>query len=769
MITEKTQVVHPATPGIQPRPTSLSTPTTGQIKARAGVNTEGAREIRRQVGDMAADYVRDQIGSVLTPQPEFKGHAATTPVWGAREEQKTEEPEETGMPVDDRHKGGIKRPRSESISKPAEAMKRQRPGTERLATGETLVVDPATPQPRPAHPFTGVTSPTEMCRMLIGWLENFGGNLSDSNLRGRVADMLRQLGLQTRNQSLVDFGNEVSSGDVSSELLSRIQDKVKEICNPYLTKKQYADPLRDKATRGVDEFGTPISKTPWAPRAKPRTVSPLVRPGLRTPAPGLTLRPEAPTTGPVPFKLPDFLVTPHKPPKFRTTEHERQWANYKKRISEVGKYNKKDLIDNPKTYAEYKTNLDKANVLARRWKFEPVIPQFIKKEDKQNVQDKLQEMLEIIVQEQRTVEQKISDTQKEQKKLQKDLDRKQARGTRLGKTIRDLQDQVRTAPRHQTPKLQKDLVSRQKENQNQTRRIYEAENKATAMRRELEELVRNNQELQDRKPGVIEALKELQTAQSGIDLSRAHSALQRQHTVPGSAPRHLQTPEPTHTTDELRKAAMKGPAHTQKKVETLSKQLLESRRKLKGHRQNLVKHETIESPREGTKETIEDLLERYTNRRILDSSGYYGLVQNIHNLIPGYQLRNVREKQLKLNEDDRATLAAILQDMKSRGLKKSQLISILEVLQVPVATKLRKTYQTLVSVHDGALSKFRDIDDKVKKAQSLHRHAEGFQVGKGKLLKLLKPSRKKPKKRAKKKAPKKELQQVRERIGPFRL
>ena len=291
----------------------------------------------------------------------------------------------------------------------------------------------------------------------------------------------------------------------------------------------------------------------------------------------------------------------------------------------------------------------------------------------------------------------------------------------------------------------------------------------SAIESKLKEFNDEKNTLQHRKAMVEQVQKILPRAKPGIDLSRAHSDIQRDHDRPGSAPRHIRTP--VHTPAQMRKAVEKGPKASEKKVQASQKkhdQISKTHDKL-GEQLEIFNRIPASPQKKTVKNELESLLERYTHRKTLDRNGYNDLVQNIDQLMPNIGLQLVRPKNINLTSEDHLKLDRILQEMKPQ-IKKEQLVSILKVLQV--SDMINKDYQTLQSLlkrKDKAARDKRGRGIQLAEARSLHRHAEGFHAGKGKLLKLLKPSKKRPKKRAKKKAPKKELEQVRERIGPFRL
>ena len=730
---------------------------------------------------MAAEYGRDRMGSVLTPQDHFRGHVpGGTPVWGAQDEPADEmgvdvgpgvAPEEPARPK--------KRGRSASISEDERARemgRHQRTEEQDMPASQRVEYEmPEQIPPERAHPSTGVTDPREICRVLRGMLRNFGGNLGDSNLRGRVGDMLRQLGMKTGTQSLTDFGNQVSTGKVSSELFSRIQDKVDEICNAYATGKQHAGTLKYKKTAGVEEFTTPT-----APRFMQRIGTPTPRqktsPGIQAPLEPRPkpAKPRSPARGTTPEPVrPKWatILTPHKPPKFKNTEIEKGWSTYKARISEVGKYHERDLLDNPETYAEYKAVLNSANTLAKRHKFEPVIPKFVKAEDKQNVQDKLKEMLDVIISEQRSVEQDIFDKETEKEKKETMLKQHQTRRARIGGKVRELQSKERNAERRETPRIRRELDAKQREGQRVTDRIHKFENQITAFQREIEALGKDNKDLQHRKPNVLKALKALQRAKPGLDLSGTYSDIQREHDRPGSAPRHLKTPEPKLSAARLRKVAQAGTAASGKKVDSLRRKLLLSTQKHDRARGTLLNFEKIkDSPqKENSRNNLEGLLERLSHRYELQRTDFDGLIGNISRLLPNLRLEKTRSRKIELDNDDRYNLEQILGQMRTE-LKKSQLIKILQILQISTP-KLHSQYRDLVKGHDQAASTKRSHSRALEDALRMHKHAEGFHSGKGMILKLLKPSKpKKARKPRKKKAKKQEVQkELAEPIGPFRF
>ena len=335
--------------------------------------------------------------------------------------------------------------------------------------------------------------------------------------------------------------------------------------------------------------------------------------------------------------------------------------------------------------------------------------------------------------------------------------------------MRELQSKERSAERRDTPRIRRELDAKQREGQRVTARIQKFENEITDFQRQIETLTRDNRDLQHRKPNIVKALKRLQKARPGLDLSGTYSDIQREHDIPGSAPRHLKTPKSKPSAAQMRKVAQAGTAASAKKVESARRKLLLSTQKHDRARGTLLNFEKIKhSPqKENSRNNLEGLLERLSHRHELQRTDFNGLIGNIGRLLPNLRLDQYPSKKIELTEDDRSKLERIWGEMRNE-LRKSQLLKILQILQIP--TELHSQYSDLVKGHDQAASTKRAHSRALEDARSMHRHAEGFHSGKGTVLKLLKASKpkkaRKPRKRAKKKEAPKEFA---EPIGPFRL
>ena len=93
------------------------------------------------------------------------------------------------------------------------------------------------------------------------------------------------------------------------------------------------------------------------------------------------------------------------------------------------------------------------------------------------------------------------------------------------------------------------------------------------------------------------------------------------------------------------------------------------------------------------KKSLEDLLERYSQREILDRRSYNDLVKNIDQLMPNIGLQLVQPKKIKLTSHDHIELDRILQEMKHE-IKKEQLVNILKVLQIQMIKIFIKKIRT---------------------------------------------------------------------------
>jgi len=768
-ISEKTTVAF--TPqaqrfGTPEQPVSFTSPTTGQIKQALGVGTTGAREIRSRVEREASERARFRIRGV-TPPTSFLGHVEppspepySEPPPVPQTEERMEQDESTRT----------KRPRTTSISEDIRG-KRHRGEIERMPGGERVEQLPGEAKPLQEHPGIGDEGPRDICTRLMAEIKKLGADSTNSILKGRVGDMMRKLGKVTGQQRLTNLGNDVdSSATVSSELFQRIQDLVREICSSYLTEKQHAGTLKDKPTRGVEHFDTPIYKEPLAPHAKPRTVTPLVRrTGQRAGLPTVGLRPEAPPEGPVPFKLP-FELTPQKPPKFNSPEHGNAWITYKHHFSEAGKHNTRDLMNNPETYKEYKEEVRKANRYAEAHNFEPFVPKLIKPEDKDEIQKQLQKMLDVIVSEQRTAEKYIDHKQNKQRLENVILERLTKRVARFTKEI----EQARKAQtRAQTPddkrRAQRTLDAKQRSRSIQEQKQKSQENVLSKINDSLRSYIQKNEALEHRKPFVRKSLKELQTAKLGSDFSGAQSSLQREHDTAPETPHGFQTPKPKHTMKQLRDAAQSGPRATGKKVEALRKKLLASENKHNSTRLRLEEFQKIpESPdKSRSKNDLEALLESYSSKSVIDRAGFDGLIHNIDRLLPQLHLKNIAAKNIRLSDETQLKLDNIWGLMRIQ-LQKSQLLDILEILQVHRG-KVGTEFDQLKSLDTQDFRNKKAIKQKLREAESLHKAGKGFQTGKGTLLKLLKPSKRQKKVRKKPSKAKAKEVTFAERPGPFRL
>jgi hypothetical protein len=330
----------------------------------------------------------------------------------------------------------------------------------------------------------------------------------------------------------------------------------------------------------MDIESTPPRKEPLAPRAKPRTATPLAsfeeKPGIRL----LQFRPGNPASGTPPPRprpagttpKPVQLITPHKPYKFKNQKMNDAWVTYNSKVSQLGGYSIEHLMKNPETYAEYLTELKSADVLAKRWNFEPVIPKFVRADEKTDIEAKLKELDKIVLTEQRNMEQDLFDTQTKQKKEEQGLTKSKEVIAGANKKIDILRTEERRKTGTDLKRTQNSIESMRRFIQRQEKRVMISENKISGFRRTLTEIQKNHKTIQNRKKNIQDALKKIKTATPGMDLSRVHSAHQRRHeNPPSSAPRRLETPQPTHSARQLRGAARSGPAATSKKVDALQK------------------------------------------------------------------------------------------------------------------------------------------------------------------------------------------------------
>jgi len=158
---------------------------------------------------------------------------------------------------------------------------------------------------------------------------------------------------------------------------------------------------------------------------------------------------------------------------------------------------------------------------------------------------------------------------------------------------------------------------------------------------------------------------------------------------------------------------------------------------------------------------------------VIDRGGFGGLIHNISRLLPQLRLGNITGESVRLTEDDRAKFDNLLQLMRTQ-LQKSQLLDILEILHVNRG-QMGIEFDQLKSQDTQEFRKKQTIKQKLREAESLHKQASGFQPGKGMLLKLLKPSKKKRAKKAQSKPrqssrePKKKEVLKHEPVGPFEL
>jgi hypothetical protein len=426
-------------------------------------------------------------------------------------------------------------------------------------------------------------------------------------------------------------------------------------------------------------------------------------------------------------------------------------------------------MKNPETYAEYLTELKSADVLAKRWNFEPVIPKFVRADEKTDIEAKLKELDKIVLTEQRNMEQDLFDTQTKQDKEEVGL----AKSKQVIAGANEKIDILRTEERRKTgtdlKRTQNSIESMRRFIQRQEKRVMISENKISGFRRTLTEIQKNHKTIQNRKKNIQDALKKIKTATPGMDLSRVHSAHQRRHeNPPSSAPRRLETPQPTHSARQLRGAARSGPAATSKKVDALQKKKNQSLAKFEQSQNENKAFETIpDSPvKQTTRHAIEGLLEIYLNKQTLDREGYHALIAHIARLQPTLALKGIEARSVELTDTKRRQMNNILDRMKKK-ITSSQLVDLLRLLDVN--TPKTQYLDRIRAEFRQAKSALNNSQYKLDEALSLHKHAEGFHSGKGMVLKLLKPSKPKKarKRRAKKKASNKKPKP--EPIGPFRL